>query len=208
MNLTLSNLLEWTKLTVRRPATASALVKTANLPIEVSALMIILAGVMSGLTLGILTISIAPLLAEIERVTGQTAQMGPGPLVQGIVSAIQGLAFAFAVHRVGTSMGGKGSLTEVFAVTAVVQIVFAAIFMAVVLTLVLFNFIGALLALFFLIVYFRALIHAVNVGHDFDNIGKSITVIVLSFVLVVVAVTVVMAVFGLTPQAAPTGDIL
>ncbi len=208
MTLTLANLLEWTKLTVRQPATASALVKSANLPIEVSALMIVLAGVMSGLTFGIFSIAIAPLLAEIEQMTGQTADMGPGPLLQGFLSAVQGLAFAFAVHRIGGAFGGKGRLTDIFAVTAVVQIVLAVIFMAVVLTFFIFEILGALLAMISVFVFFRGLGHAVNVGHDFNSMSKSIGVIIVSFGIVIIVISVLTSMLGLSPTAAPTGEIL
>lgn len=207
MNFSLASLLEWTKLTVRAPATASALVKAAKLPIEVSALIIVLAGVVSGISFGIFSLALAPLLAEIERQTGQVASLGPGPLVQGILSSIQGLAFAFAVHRIGQAFGGRGSLADIFAVTAVVQIVLALIFMVVVSLFFVSEIVGAMLALFSVVIFFRGLGNAVNIGHDFNSMGKSAVVIILSFFVVVIALSILSSVLGLTPSPA-TGEAL
>lgn len=207
MNFTFASLLEWTKLTIRAPAMASALVKEAKLPIEVSALMIVLAGVVSGISFGIFTFALAPLLAEIEAQTGQVASLGPGPLVQGILSSIQGLAFAFAVHRIGQAFGGTGSLSDIFAVTAVVQIVLALIFMAVVMLFFVIDILGAMLALFSVVVFFRGLGHAVKVGHDFDSMGKSAAVIIFSFFVVAIVVSLLSSVLGLNAQPV-TGDVI
>ena len=206
MNFTFASLLEWTKLTVRAPAMASALVKAAKLPIEVSALMIVLAGVVSGLSFGLFTLALAPVLAEIEQQTGQVASIGPGPLIQGILSSVQGLAFAFTVHRVGRLFGGTGTLADIFAVTAVVQIVLALVFMVVVMLFFVVEIVGAVLALFSVVVFFRGLGHAVKVGHNFNSMGKSAGVILLSFCVVVIVVSILSSLFGLTPPA--QGEVL
>ena len=67
--------------------------------------------------------------------------------------------------------------------------------------------VGAMLALFSVVIFFRGLGNAVNIGHDFNSMGKSAVVIILSFFVVVIALSILSSVLGLTPSPA-TGEAL
>lgn len=205
MELTLKSMLDWTTLTVRDPRLASTLVKEAKLPLEVSVIMIVLAGVVSGITFGIFTYAIELALADVDYAGEQFTMASQSPILQGVLSAVQGLAFAFAVHRIGAALGGRGEFGDLMSVTAIVQIVAAVIFMAVVLLFFVVPLLGAGLAVFSVIVFLRGLGHAVDVGHDFSNMGKSAAVIILAFVAVFVVVTLLASVLGLGTNPANSG---
>lgn len=200
MDLTLTSLWEWTKLTVRAPATASALVKAAKLPIEVSIMMIALAGIVSGVSSGFLDYLSGAPPVEFLMADGQTLSFDrSGPLMQGIYAVGTGLALAYAIFQVGKRMGGKGSLADIMAVTAVLQLVMTVILLAQTVALLVVPVLGFGILVFGLYVFFRGLGHAVNIGHGFNSLGLSIGVIALSFVAIVIMAFVVVSVLGVGP---------
>ncbi|MCF2904087.1 YIP1 family protein [Octadecabacter sp. CECT 8868] len=208
MDLTFKSMLEWVKLTIRNPRMASSLVKEARLPLEVSIILIVLAGVVSGITFGIFSYAFEAMLANIELAEPQITPLSQNPLTEGVLSSLQGIALAFAVHRIGAAMGGQGGLNDIMAVTAVIQLVAALIFLVVIVVFFIEPILGGLLALFGGFVFLRGLGNAVNVGHDFNNMGKTVAVIVLSFLAVYIFITVLSAVFGLGPDAVVAGETL
>jgi hypothetical protein len=111
MDLTLTSLWHWTKLTVRAPATASALVKAAKLPIEVSIMMIVLAGVVSGLSSGFLDYLSGAPPVEFLMADGQTLSFERSrPLMQANYAVGTGLAGGCAVWVGWAGDGGdRGS---------------------------------------------------------------------------------------------------
>lgn len=201
MDLTVKSLLEWTKLTVQRPRVASELVKAAKLPLEVSVLMIVLAGVVSGVSSGFLDYLIGSPPLEFALGDGTVLSFErSGPFAQGAYAVATGLALAYSVYRIGRGMGGQGSLPDIMAVTAVLQMVMTVILVAQTFALLIVPLLGFALLVFGLFVFFRGLGHAVNVGHDLDDMGKSVAVIAVSFVAVVVMAFVLVAVLGLGPE--------
>ncbi|AGI69043.1 hypothetical protein OAN307_c35700 [Octadecabacter antarcticus 307] len=200
MDLTLTSLWEWTKLTVRAPATASALVKAAKLPLGVSMMMIALAGIVSGLSSGILDYLSGAPPVEFLLADGQTVMFDrSGPLAQGIYAVGTGLALGFAIFQVGKRMGGQGGLADIMAVTAVLQLVMMVILLAQTLALLFMPLLGFGLLVFGLYVFFRGLGHAVNIGHSFNSLGTSTGVIALSFVALVILAFLVVSVLGIGP---------
>jgi hypothetical protein len=200
MDLTLTSLWQWTKLTVRAPETASALVKAAKLPIEVSIMMIALAGIVSGVSSGFLDYLSGAPPVEFLMGDGQTLSFEhSGPLMQGIYAVGTGLAMAYAIFQVGKRMGGKGSLADIMAVTAVLQLVMTVILLAQTVALLVVPVLGFGILVFGLYVFFRGLGHAVNIGHGFNSLGLSTGVIALSFVAIVIMAFVVVSVLGVGP---------
>jgi hypothetical protein len=200
MDLTLTSLWQWTKLTVRAPETASALVKAAKLPIEVSIMMIALAGIVSGVSSGFLDYLSGAPPVEFLMGDGRTLSFEhSGPLMQGIYAVGTGLAMAYAIFQVGKRMGGKGSLADIMAVTAVLQLVMTLILLAQTVALLVVPAFGFGILIFGLYVFFRGLGHAVNIGHGFNSLGLSTGVIALSFVAMVIMAFVVVSVLGIGP---------
>jgi hypothetical protein len=162
MDLTLTSLWQWTKLTVRAPETASALVKAAKLPIEVSIMMIALAGIVSGVSSGFLDYLSGAPPVEFLMGDGQTLSFEhSGPLMQGIYAVGTGLAMAYAIFQVGKRMGGKGSLADIMAVTAVLQLVMTLILLAQTVALLVVPAFGFGILIFGLYIFFRGLGHVV-----------------------------------------------
>jgi hypothetical protein len=200
MDLTLTSLWELTKLTVRAPATASALVKAAKLPLEVSMMMIVLAGVLSGVSSGILDYLSGAPPVEFLLADGQTLSFDrSGPLAQGFYAVGTGLALAVAIFQIGKRMGGQGSLADIMAVTAVLQLVMTVILLAQTFALLFVPLLGFGLLVFGLYVFFRGLGHAVNIGHGFNSLGLSTGVIALSFVAMVILAFLAVSVLGIGP---------
>jgi hypothetical protein len=200
MNLILTTLWEWTKLTVRSPATASAMVKASKLPFEASIIMIVLAGVVSGVSSGFLDFLSGSPPVEFLLEDGQTLVFDrSGPFMQGIYAVGTGLALAYAIFQIGKRMGGKGSLADIMAVTAVLQLVMTVILLVQTVVLLFVPVFGFGLLVFGLYIFFRGLGHAVNIGHSFNSLGLSTGVIALSFVAVVILAFIFVAMFGIGP---------
>jgi hypothetical protein len=201
MDLSFASLLEWTKLTVRNPRLAFELVKSAKLPLEVSILMIVLAGVVSAVAAGAHYIMIGSpdIILPISETQGLQMERA-GPIAQGLIAVLSGIGGSFALFWVGQRMGGQGDLADIFGVTAVLQMVVTALFVVVYLTdiiLPIFAF-GLLLVAFY--VALRGLGHAVNVGHDFNSLGRSAWVAVIATVVLFMALVFGASILGLTPQ--------
>ena len=201
MELSAASLWEWTKLFVRDPKTAAQLVKAANLPLEVSVLMIVVAGVVSTVVSGIYDIVIGSPdiifpLSETEAIVFERS----GPILQGLFAIVTGIGLAYSIATVGRRMGGQGSLAEIMSITAVLQLVLTVIVVgqfAFGLTLPLVGFILMLLGVY---VFIRGLGHAVNEGHGFNDMGKSAWVTFVSFMVLVAVVFVAAAVLGIGPE--------
>ncbi|MEN8919673.1 MAG: YIP1 family protein [Octadecabacter sp.] len=201
MDLSFASLWEWTKLTVRNPRLAFELVKSAKLPLEVSILMIVLAGVVSAAAAGAHYIMIGSpdIILPLSETQGLQMER-TGPFAQGLIAVLTGIGGSFALFWVGQRMGGQGDLADIFGVTAVLQMVVTALFVAVYLTdiiLPIFAF-GLLLVAFY--VALRGLGHAVNVGHAFESLGRSAWVAVLSTFALFMAIVFGATILGLAPE--------
>ena len=119
--------------------------------------------------------------------------------MQGIYAVGTGLALAYAIFQIGKRMGGKGSLADIMAVTAVLQLVMTVILLVQTVVLLFVPVFGFGLLVFGLYVFFRGLGHAVNIGHGFNSLGLSTGVIALSFVAVVILAFIFVAMFGIGP---------
>jgi len=201
MDLTLSSLWEWTKLTVRAPATASALVKAAKLPLEVSIMMIVLAGVVSGVTSGFLNYIMdpPPFVFSLGDGRAVTYELG-GPFSFGITSVCLGLALAFSVSKIGTWMGGQGTLADIMSVTAVLQLALTVIYVIEAFARLAVPILAFGISLFGIYVAVRGLGHAVKVAHDFKNMGRSAGVIAMASFVSLIGVAIMLNLLGLTPE--------
>ena len=201
MELSFANLLEWTKLTVRNPKLAFELVKSAKLPLEVSILMIVLAGVMSAAAAGAhyILIGSPDIILPISETQGLQMERA-GPFAQGLIAVASGIGGSFALFWVGKRLGGQGELADIFAVTAVLQMVVTALFVAVYLTDIILPIFALGLMLVTFYVSLRGIGHAVNVGHDFGSLGRSAWVAVLSTIVLFIMLVFGAGILGLAPQ--------
>ena len=164
-------------------------------------MMIVLAGVVSGVTSGFLNyvLGAPPFVFLLGDGMAVTYEQG-GPFSLGIASVSVGLALAYAIFKIGGWMGGQGSLRDIMAVTAVLQMVMTVIFVAEAFARLVLPFLALGITMFGLYVALRGLGHAVNVGHDYKSMGKSAGVIVMSSIVALIAVALVLNFFGLTPE--------
>ncbi|WP_281981885.1 YIP1 family protein [Thalassorhabdomicrobium marinisediminis] len=208
MQFSAQGMTELTKLVVRDPSTAFAIVKAARLPVPASVMMIALAGVIGGFTVGVLDVLTGTPDVVLEFDDGRTATVErAGPILQAIYATATALALAVALLWVGRRLGGGGSAPEVLAAVAVLQLVMTVILVAQAISAVLLPMLSLILMIFGLYVFLRGLAHAVNVVHDFNNLARSAGVICLSFLGVIIGVMIAMAVFGLGPQATMLGEL-
>lgn len=205
MNFSAQSVWEMTKLFVSDPGEASRRILVAGLPLNVSVLMIVLAGVASGVLAAILQAILGPqsIVLELADGTRQSFQQA-SPMVTGVLSSLLGLAFAYLVHWVGQRLGGSGSLPQVMSVIAALQIAltvltFAAVFADLALPLV-----GLLLSILVIYVSIRGLGHAVKEGHQLPTMGASIGVILGAIVLLFMCLFVLMF-FVVLLGLGPTG---
>lgn len=207
MDLSFASLIEWSKLTLRDPRMASLMAKAANLPLQASILVIVITGVVSGIFSAVLGLLIPPPPADALQETSALLTIEDlGPLAIAALTIFGNLALVFFIHRIGRRMGGTGALADIAAVTAVLQIVMTVILVvqvAVRLVLPILYFAVVMLGIY---VFLRGLGHAVNVGHDFDDLGKSALIILLSFLASVIIASVFVAVLGIGPPLAIEGS--
>ena len=201
MDLSFASLLEWTKLTVRNPKLAFELVKSAKLPLEVSILMIVLAGVVSAAAAGAHYIMIGSpdIILPLSETQGLKMERA-GPIAQGLIAVITGIGGSFALFWIGKRMGGRGELADIFSVTAVLQMVVTILFVVVYLTDIILPIFGLGLMLVTLYVSLRGIGHAVNVGHEFGSLGRSALVVVLSTFVLFMVLVFGASILGLAPQ--------
>ncbi|PVA08380.1 hypothetical protein DC363_01885 [Thalassorhabdomicrobium marinisediminis] len=171
-------------------------------------MMIALAGVIGGFTVGVLDVLTGTPDVVLEFDDGRTATVErAGPILQAIYATATALALALALLWVGRRLGGGGSAPEVLAAVAVLQLVMTVILVAQAISAVLLPMLSLILMIFGLYVFLRGLAHAVNVVHELHNLARSAGVICLSFLGVIIGVMIAMAVFGLGPQATMLGEL-
>lgn len=201
MDLSAASLLEWTKLFVRDPRLAAQMVKGATLPLEVAILMIVVAGVVSTVVSGVYDLAIGSpdIIFPVSETEGIKFERS-SPIVQGLLAIVTGVGISFAIFHVGGRMGGQGSLADIMSITAVLQLAVTVLVVAQFVFGLILPIVGLILMILGIYVFIRGLGHAVNVGHEFDNMPKSAVVIFLSFIALMVVVFTAASVFGLAPQ--------
>lgn len=204
MDLSAASVWEWTKLFVRDPCLAVRLVREANLPLEVSIMMIVLAGVVSTAVSGVYAVMVGSPSMLLQISETEAMSIEPlGPFSQGLFAVFTGIGLAYAIFRVGRRFDGRGTLPEIMSITAVLQLVVTVIAVAQFALGLLIPMVGFILAILATYVFFRGLGHTVNEGHGFDSMGKSVWVIVgsvLALSMVALAVMVVLLMLGFGPE--------
>lgn len=200
MDFSMASLFEWTKLFVRNPALAASLVKEAKLPIEVSILMIVLAGVISAAASGThyLLIGAPDIIFPISETQGLKVDR-IGPIGQGIYAVISGIGLGYIIHWVGARLDGDATLADIMGIMAVLQLVTTLIFAAVYAADLILPIVGLVLMLIGFYVSIRGLGHAVNVGHGYENMLKAAGIGFLALVLLAFALIMGTTLSGLAP---------
>lgn len=209
MELSAASLWQWTKLFVRDPRLAAELVREAKLPLEVSIMMIVLAGVLWSVLSGFFIVlvgspSIYLPVSETEAMVVQPA----GPVAIGLFAVLVGTSLGYAIFQTGRRASGRGSMAEIMSITAVLELVVLIIIVAQFLVGIILPGVGLILFFAALFVLFRGLGHVVNVGHRYDDMGKSAMVLVGAFVLMtfmILTVFIILAMLGIT---GPEGEIV
>lgn len=200
MNFSIVDIWALTKSTVATPDKAFRQVLAMRLPVETSFMLLILAGVVSGIASGFMALLIgaAPLVIELEGATAVVVDRA-GPFWQGLYAALSGLVLGLAVFWVGRRLGGRGSLAGLLSVTAALQLVMVVILLGQTIAALVMPLLSLLLTLLGFYVFLRGLAHGVNEGHGFESLGRSALVIGLSF-MIVLLVFLLAAGLGLGPR--------
>ncbi len=178
-----------TKLFASDPAQASRRVLDMSLPVNVSVLMIVLCGVISGAmaALSVALYGVPTQIMELADGTTVTVAQLP-PFMVGLVSALGGLAFSYLLFWVGVRNGGRGSLADLLAVTAALQIAMTVLGVITVGVEIVAPVVASVLAIFVIVVSLRGLGYAVKEGHEFESMGRAIMVILGALILASIAV--------------------
>ena len=207
MELSLNSIWEWSKLTLRDPRMASLLAKATQMPLQASVLIIIITGILSGLMSGMVGVLVpSPPVESLSETAEVMTIEDLGPFILAGLTIFGNLSLMYFVHWIGAKFDGKGSLSDVAAVTAVLQIVMTVILVGQVAVRLVVPVMYFATVLFGIFVFLRGLGHAVNVAHDFDDLGKSAMVIGLSFVASVLVASFVVAILGIGPELAMEGS--
>jgi len=209
MELSAASLWQWTKLFVRDPRLAAKLVREAQLPLEVSIMMIVLAGVLWSVLSGffILLLGSPQILLPVSETEAMVVEPA-GPVAIGLFAVLVGTSLGYAIYQAGRRTSGQGTLAEIMSITAVLELVVLVIIVAQFLIGILLPGVGLILFFAALFVLFRGLGHVVNEGHLYGDMGKSAMVLLGSFVLmffIIMLVFIVLALFGIT---GPQGEIV
>jgi len=192
MDFSWAQIWDMTKLFVRNPSAASARVSQMGWPVNVSVLMIVLAGVISGVMWAVEQALFGAAPQSMLLPDGREVMVAPAtPLTVGVFSAIVGVVFSYMIYFVGVRSGGRGSLSGVMAVMAALQIALTVLgviagFLGIALPLLGFG-----LALALVYISMRGYAHAVMQAHGFDGMGRSIMVLLAALVLAMVVVLMV-----------------
>ena len=191
MNFSWRDVWEMTKLFVAAPDEASRRVLAINWPFNVSVLMIVLAGIISGVMWAVDQALFGAVPQIMLLPDGREVMVTPAtPLTVGAVSALVGVIFSYLIYWVGVRSGGRGSLADVMAVMAALQIALTVLgviagFLGIALPLLGFG-----LALAVLYISLRGYAHAVQQAHAFEAMGRGVMVMIGAAVLAFFALMV------------------
>lgn len=186
MDFSWAQVWDMTKLFVRDPAEASRRVLGMGWPVNVSVIMIVLAGIISGVMWAVDQALFGAAPQPMLLPDGREVMVAPAtPLTVGVFSAIIGVVFSYLIYWVGVRSGGRGSLSGVMAVMAALQIALTVLgvisgFLGIALPLLGFG-----LALALIYVSMRGYAHAVQQAHGFDTMGRSVMVMIAALFLAV-----------------------
>ena len=197
MNFTAQSVWEMTKLFVRDPKDASERVIAAGLPVNVSVLMLVLAGVMSGVmaAVSVALYGTRTLTMQLPDGSEQVIEQA-SPLMTGAFSVLAGLGFAYFVYWVGTRSSGQGGLPQVLSVIATWQIAMTVLGVMAVLLDMLLPLAGFAMAVFVIVVSVRALVVGVQTVHEFEGAGRALMVILAALIVLFFVLMIVTAMFG------------
>ena len=192
MDFSWAQVWDMTKLFVRDPAEASRRVLGMGWPVNVSVIMIVLAGIISGVMWAVDQTLFGAAPQPMLLPDGREVRVAPAtPLTVGVFSAIIGVVFSYLIYWVGVRSGGRGSLPGVMAVMAALQIALTVLgvisgFLGIALPLLGFG-----LALALIYVSMRGYAHAVQQAHGFDTMGRSVMVLIAALILAVFVLLIV-----------------
>ena len=208
MDLSATRLWTWMTLSIRDPRSAMSSVKAAQLPMEVSVMMIALAGVFWAVLSGLFLLSVADAQVIVPISETEAMALNPlGPIASGVIAMVAGLGLGYCIFSVGRRSGGQGSLPEIMSLTAVLELVVSILIVAQTFVSMVLPFAGLLLFFLAIFVLVRGLGHVVNEGHDYDDMGKSVGVTLGAFVMLIVLLFVASIILGLM-GIGPSGEIV
>lgn len=198
MNFTAHSVWEMTKLFIRDPGEASRRVLLADLPLNVSVLMMVLAGVASGVISAVVLAVLGPQEMTLQLSDGsELVLFQASPIMTGVMSTVLGLGFAYLLYWVGLRAGGVGSLPQVMSVIAALQIALTVLTLAALAAEFILPLVGFMLSLLVVFVSIRGLGHAVKEGHQFAEMGRAVIVIFGSIVAMFMILIFVTSIVGL-----------
>ncbi|MEL6958752.1 MAG: YIP1 family protein [Pseudomonadota bacterium] len=191
MDFSANSVWEMTKLFVSDPAEASRRILAISWPVNVSVVMIVLAGIISGVmwALDQSLFGAAPqqmLLPDGREILVQPAT----PVVVGVYSAVIGLLFSYLTYWVGVRSGGKGSLAGVLAVMAALQIALTVLGVIAGIVGIALPLAGFIFAVGLIYVSLRGYGHAVRESHGFETMGRAVMVLIAAILLSVFALLI------------------
>lgn len=171
-----------TKLTVRDPRAAAEATLKADIGREAAWMILILAGVVSAMIIGLVIWAI-PIPPE-----GYTLPNGVviegfefNALGQGVTSVLSAILITAGLTFVGRWRGGQGDFTRMLSLMAVLELVMVVIQVLMLLVVFALPLLGIPAIIAAVVIFFRGLGHFTQVGHGFATMGQAAGTVAITF---------------------------
>lgn len=189
MDRTTQSLLELARVTLTNPKDGARRVKSLDLPRGA-----LWQGFALVVVLSVLLTEIGSMASPASR--GLFDLLRLGPFYAGAVQALFLFFMVYAAHRIGAAAGGRGSFEESLKLMVWLQAMLVALQAVQLLAFFLVPPLAALLGIAALAWFFWVLTHFVMVLHEFENRGKVLLGILLTFVAVVFGLSLLLTMLG------------
>jgi hypothetical protein len=197
MTMSLQNLLAMVWRSITNPREGAEEVLSLGVPRSALWTLLLLVVVLSSILGQITTFLLAGISGA--ELSGLFAM----PIATGVIQFVVLVGTVYAIHFIGRSFGGTGTLDEALLLIAWLQFVMVCIQVVQSLFMVIAPPIGSVIGIVALALFMWLLTNFVAVIHGFRSLGQVFTMILLSLFGIAFILSIILTIFGLTPPGAP-----
>jgi hypothetical protein len=192
MTLTLQTLLPMVWRTITNPREGAEEVLALGVPREALWTILLLVLVLSIILGQITTLLVA-------TAAGVTVQ-GPlaNPMITGMLQLVLLVVAIYAIHFIGRSMGGKGSIDEAILLVAWLQFVMVCIQVVQTALMLILPPLASIVGIVGLVLFMWLLTNFIAVIHGFRSLGQVFVMILLSMFVLAFILSILLTLFGVT----------
>jgi len=192
MTLTLQTLLPMVWRTITNPREGAEEVLALGVPRQALWTILLLVLVLSIILGQITTLLVA-------TAAGVTVQ-GPlaNPMVTGVLQLVLLVVAIYAIHFIGRSMGGKGSVDEAILLVAWLQFVMVCIQVVQTALMLVLPPLASIVGIVGLVLFMWLLTNFIAVIHGFRSLGQVFVMILLSMFVMAFILSILLTLFGVT----------